>query len=156
MRVSCSSKVYSRFMRLIPDRIVSCASCDCGISIFFWTLWNCSCGIRSLLSVLCWTTGIHLFVSESNLRHLDCFVSSPLGLWELSLRRHAIDHNLLDELRLWKFSCFLRRLCVFVWGQLHHCDGLSSKIGSVSSTPTLCSSIHSGVSFVCGQPSSLV
>ena len=42
-------------------------------------LWNCSCGICSLLSVLCWTTGIHHFVSESNLRLLDCFVLSHLN-----------------------------------------------------------------------------
>ena len=35
LRISCFSKVFSSFMRLISDRIVSCASCDCGMSIFF-------------------------------------------------------------------------------------------------------------------------
>ena len=40
----------------------------------------------------------------------------------MSLRRHAIVTNLVDELRLVKFSCFLRRMCVSMW--LHHCDGL--------------------------------
>ena len=87
---------------------------------FYFALLNCSCGICSLLSVLCWTTGIQHFVSEPNLRLLDCFFSSSLGLWDLSLRRHAIVNNLVDELRLVKF----RRLCVFMWGQLHDCDGL--------------------------------
>ena len=65
-----------------------------------------------------------LFFSESNLRLLDCFVSSPLGLWDLSLRRHAIVNNLVEELRPEKSSYFLRRLCVFMWSQLSHCDGL--------------------------------
>ena len=37
LRVPCSPKVFSSFMRLISDRIVSWASCDSGISIFFWT-----------------------------------------------------------------------------------------------------------------------
>ena len=60
------------------------------------------------------------FVSDSNLRLLDCFVSSPLKLWDLSLHRHAIVHNLGDELRLGK----LDYLCVFMWSQLHLCDGL--------------------------------
>ena len=59
-------------------------------------------GTASAASVLCWTTGVHHFGSESNLRPLDCFVSSPLGLWDLSLRRHAIADNLVDELRLGK------------------------------------------------------
>ena len=39
-----------------------------------------TCGICFLLSVLCCTTGIHHFVAELNLRHLDCFFSSSLGL----------------------------------------------------------------------------
>ena len=80
-----------------------------------FTLWNCPCGICSLLSVLCWTTGIHLFVTEWNLRLLDCFFSSSLGLWDLSQRRHAIANNLVDELRL-----SIRDLLVFMWGQIHH------------------------------------
>ena len=37
LRVSCTSKVFS-IMLLISDRIVSCTSCNCGISIFLWTL----------------------------------------------------------------------------------------------------------------------
>ena len=41
----------------------------------------------------------------------------------MSLRRHAIVNNLVDELRLEKLDCLLRHLCVFMWGQLHHCDG---------------------------------
>ena len=60
------------------------------------------------------------FVSESNLRLLDCFASPPLELWDLYLRRHAIVNNLVDELRLEKLDC----LCVFMWDQLHLCDGL--------------------------------
>ena len=83
--------------------------------------WN---GTALAASVLCCTTGVHHVVSQSNLRHLDCFVSSPLGLWDLSLCRHAIVNNLVDELRLVRFSCFRRRLCFFMRGQLHHCDGL--------------------------------
>ena len=97
---------------------------------FLCELWNlnillnsldCSRGICSMLSVLCWATEIHHFGSESNLRHLDCFISSSLRLWDVSLRRHAIVNNLVDELWLEKFSCFLRRLRVFMWwNQLHH------------------------------------
>ena len=81
-------------------------------------------GTALMASVLCWTTGIHHFGCESNPRLLDCFVSSPLGLWDLSLRRHAIVNNVVDELRLGKLHCLLCRLCVFMWSQLHHCDGL--------------------------------
>ena len=57
---------------------------------------------------------IHHFVSESNLRLLDCFISSPLGQWDLSLRRHAMVNNLVDELRLEELDCLLRHLCVHV------------------------------------------
>ena len=60
------------------------------------------------------------FVSESNLRLLDCFVSSPFELWDLSLYRHTIVSNLVHELRLEKVDC----LCMFMRGQLHLCDGL--------------------------------
>ena len=67
-----------------------------------------TCGICSLLSVLCCTTGILHFVSELNLRLLDCFFSSSLGLWDLSLRRDPIVNNLVDELRLGKFNPFVR------------------------------------------------
>ena len=107
-----------------------------------------------MASVLCCTTGVHLFVSESIVRHLDCFVSSPLGLWDLSLRRHAIVNNLVDELRLVKFSCFLRRLCAFMSSFIT--ATVTSKIVSGTRTSTICSSIHCGVSFVCVQPSLLV
>ena len=58
------------------------------------------------------------------LRYLDCFVSSPIGLWNLPLHLRAIVTNLVGELQLEKFSGFLRRLCEFKWDQLHHCDGL--------------------------------
>ena len=33
----------------------------------------------------------------------------------MSLHLHAIVTNLVDELRLEKFSCFLLHLCVFMW-----------------------------------------
>ena len=72
-------------------------------------------------------TGILLLLHSLDLllRHLSvlCFISSPLGLWDLSLYLHAIV-NLVDELRLRFLNCLLRRLDVFMWGQLHHCDGL--------------------------------
>ena len=41
----------------------------------------------------------------------------------MSLYLHAIV-NLVDELRLRFLNCLLRRLGVFMWCQLHHCDGL--------------------------------
>ena len=76
---------------------------------FCFTLWNCTCGICYLLSVLCCTTGIHHFVAEPNLRHLDCPYSSPLGLRDLSLPHHANVNNLIDELRLGQLNCLLRQ-----------------------------------------------
>ena len=50
-------------------------------------------------------------------------------------------------------------LCVLMWGQLHHCDGLFQHRRGIS-TSMICSTIRSGicswhVSFVCKQPSSL-
>ena len=82
-------------------------------------------GTAAAASVLCYLFSVGqlestTFVAEPNLRHLNCFFSSPLELWELYLRRHAIVNNLVDELRLEKLDC----LCVFMWGQLHLCDGL--------------------------------
>ena len=117
---------------------------------FCFTLWNCSCGICSPLSVLCWTTGIHHFVSESTLRYIHCIVSSSLALWDLSLRRHAIVNNLVDELRLGNST-----VCACSCGARFITAAVSSKIDSGTRTSTICSSIHSGVSFVCGQPSSV-
>ena len=96
-----------------------------------------------MASDLCWTTGIHHFVSESNLRLLDCFVSS-LGLRDLSLRRHAIVNNLVDEMRLGKLDCLLRRLC----GARFITATVPSKIDSGTRTSTICSSIHFDESFV--------
>ena len=96
-------------MCAILDRIVSCASCDCCIlDLLPDSLdWDFDFASRSrtapVASVLCCTTGVHLFVSESNLGHLERFVS---GLWDLSLRRHAIVNNLVDELRLGKIQLF--------------------------------------------------
>ena len=99
LRVSRSSKVFSSLMRLISDRTASCASCNCGISIFFWplwtgicfcfTLWNCTCGIRSLLSVLCCTSGVHHFClwTESGTSRLLLLISTwTVGLVSASLR----------------------------------------------------------------------
>ena len=118
LRVSRSSKVFSGVMRVILDRIVSCANCICGFSsrssselsglrfAFASRSGTEPCGICSLLSVLCCSTGIHNFASESNLRHLDCFFSSPLGLWDLSLHCHANVNNLVDELRLGNSTVF--------------------------------------------------
>ena len=40
-----------------------------------------------------------------NLRHIDCFFSSPLGLRDLSLHHHANANNLVDELRLGQLDC---------------------------------------------------
>ena len=91
-----------------------------------------------------------------NPRHLDCFVSPPLGLWELSLRRHAIVNNLVDELSagdIQQFSASFVRVHVEPDSSLRRS---LLKIDSGTRTSTICSSIHSGVSFVCGQPSSLV
>ena len=127
---------------------------------FCFTLWNCACGICSLLSVLCCTTGIFHFVAELSLRHLDYFFSSPLGRWDSSLHRHSNVNNLVDELRLGTSTVFCVSravgtcVCVLMWGQLHHC--VSSKIGSGISTSMICSTIHTDESFVCKQPSSLV
>ena len=59
---------------------------------------------------------------ESETPRLLRLISNWTGI--LSLRFHAIVNNLVDELRLGKLSYFLRHLCVFMWGQLHHCDGL--------------------------------
>ena len=120
---------HPSFVRLISDRIVSYANCYCETSIFLWTLWiGILISLHSLELLL-----RHLFsvgqlessILSPNwiLRYLDCIVSSPLGLWNLSLHLHAIVTNLVDELRLEKFSCFLLHLCVFVWEQLHHWDG---------------------------------
>ena len=112
LRVPCSSIIFSSFMLLF--RIASCLVQAVIVES----------RSSEISAVLCWTTGVHHFGSESNLRPLDCFVSSPLGLWDLSLRRHAIADNLVDELRLGEISCFLLLFFVFMWGQLHHCDGL--------------------------------
>ena len=53
---------------------------------------------------------MHHFFAEPYLNHLDCFVSSPLGLWDLSLHLHANVNNLVDELRLGPLNCLLRQL----------------------------------------------
>ena len=94
----------------------------------------CNCEILDLLLNSLELLLRHLFfvgqlestsVSGSNLRLLDCFVSPPLGLWDLSLHRHAIVNNLVDELRLGNSTvfCISRAvgtcLCVLMWGQLH-------------------------------------
>ena len=117
---------------------------------FCFTLWNCSCGICSLLD------NCNPFILSLNwiLRHLDCFVSSPLGLWNLPLHLHAIVTN-LDELQLGKFCCFLFHLCVFTRGRLITAT-VSSKIDNDTRTSTICSSIHSGDSSAYVLPSSLV
>ena len=83
-----------------------------------------------MASVLCCITDVLHFVAEHNLRHLDCFFSSTLGLWDLSLPRHANVNNLIDDLRLGNSTVFCVSwaigicLCVLMWGLLHHCDGL--------------------------------
>ena len=83
-----------------------------------------------MASVLCCTTDIFHFVSEPNLRHLDCLFSSPLGLWDLSLPRHANVNNLVDELRLGQLNCLLRQpglrdlFACSCGTKLRHCDGL--------------------------------
>ena len=70
----------------------------------------------------------------------------------MSLRRHAIANNLVDELRLSIRDLFVR---VHVWPDSSLAT-VSSNIDSGTRTSTICSSIHSGVSFACGQSSSLV
>ena len=57
----------------------SCASCNCGISIFFRTLWDCFCGTCSPLFVLCCTTDIIHSVAELNSEM--CRLSHLISTW---------------------------------------------------------------------------
>ena len=66
---------------------------------FCFTLWNCSCAsVLRCPSSVGQLESSTLFLNR-NLRLLDCFIASPLALWDLSLYLHAIV-NLDDELRL--------------------------------------------------------
>ena len=93
--------------------------------------------VSPCVSLLCCTTGIHHFVAEPNLRHLDCFFSSPLGLCDLSLPRHANVNNFVDELRLGQLNCLLRQPGRRGFVRVH--------VGSASSA-TVSSKIESGIS----------
>ena len=149
-------------MRLISDRIVSYASCDCGISIFLvnsldWDFDFAShSGTALAASVLSWTIGILHFVAELNSEniltasshlHLDCGTClctftrlSPTLLMNCGWRNSAV-------------FCFT---CACSCGAGFITETVSSKIGSGTRTWAICSSIHSGASFVCVLPSSLV
>ena len=134
---------------------------------FYFCFTLCTCGICSLLSVLCCTTGIDHFGSEPDLRHRDCFFSSPLGLRDLSLHHHANVNNLVAELQLGATQLSSapakrsRPVCACSCGASFNTETVSSKIDSGISTSTICSTIRSGtcswhVSFVFEQSSSLV
>ena len=53
-------------------------------------------GTALTTSVLCCTSGVSHFVFASNLILLDCFFSSSVSLWDLSLRRHASTFLLMN------------------------------------------------------------
>ena len=137
----------------IASFLVQAVTVECPIC--FCTLWNCSCDICWLLSVFSWTTGIHLFVSESNLRHLDSFVPSPLdcGICLCVVTRSST--SLLMSFG-WRNSAVFCVVYACSCGASFITATVSFKIDSGASTSTIWSSIHSGVSFVCVQPSLLV
>ena len=96
--------------------------------------------------------GIHHNDSDSNLRLLDCFVSSPLGLGFVSASLRD-RHPTLLMTAAWQINCLLHqpgRRDLFVCAHVGPfiIATVSSKIGSGICTSTICSSIHSGVSFV--------
>ena len=132
-----------------------CTNCNCEISIFFWTLWtwicfcftiwNCTCGICSLLSVLCCTTGINHFVAEPFLRHIDCFFSSPLRLWDLSASSTTLLMNCGCATQLSPASAGPSGpVCACSCGASFITATVSSKIDSGKSTSMICSTIRSG------------
>ena len=90
-------------MSLISGRIVSCVSYDCGLLVnsldwaFDLASLSLELPLRHLFSVGQLESSI--LSLDWILRFLDCFVSSPLGLWNLPLHLHAIVTNLDDELQ---------------------------------------------------------
>ena len=52
------------------------------LNLILNTLWTAPAASVLCWSVLCWTTGTHHFGPGSNPRHLDCFISSSLKLWD--------------------------------------------------------------------------
>ena len=140
LRLPCSSKVFSSFMRLISDRIVSCASCDWRNSIFFWTLWTgilifaslggtdlaasvlrCLFSVGQLESTILTLTRIWDFSIVSSHLHLDCGIC----LCVVTRSSPTLLTNCLGSAVVF---CTSRAVgtcwCVFVWCQLHNCDGL--------------------------------
>ena len=168
LRVSRSPKVFSSVMRLFfgshsfPVQAVTEESRSSSELSGLGFAFASRSGTAPGASVLFCVTDIHQIVSESNMRHLDCFFSSPLGLWNLFLHRHANVNNLVDELRLGQLK--LASASAGPSGPVFACscgasfitETVSSKLVSGTGTSMICSTIRPGVSFVCEQPSSLV
>ena len=118
--------------------------------------------VRSLLDN--WNPPFCLCIESETSRVFRLISTWTVGFVSASSRDR--QQPFVDELRLGKLCCFLRRLCVFMWSQLHHCDGLfqnrqwhlhlddlfidSSKIGIGTVASTICSSANNRLSW-CSQ-----
>ena len=124
-------------MRLISDRIVSGARCDCGFSIFFSTLWTGTLLLRQSVELLLRcpfsvgqleSTTLFLNSNSETILTASCHLHLDCGICVCVFTRSS--PTLLMNFGCVKFSCFLTSFgCVHV-GASFIAATVSSKIGS--------------------------